>query len=48
MIKNTFKKKKITFSKDYPTNYNIVNVCKHTIVNGDEDLQNCKEADPSS
>ena len=47
------KKKKETISahlkkKDHLKNYNIVNVCKNTIVNGDEDLQNCKEADPSS
>ena len=45
MINNTFKEKKITSSKDYPTNYNIINVCKHTIVNGDEDLQNYNKVD---
>ena len=45
MIKNTFKKKKITFSKDYPTNYNIVKVCKHTIVNDDKTLQSYSVGD---
>ena len=45
MINNSFKKKKTTFSKDYLTNYNIVNVCKHTIVNDDKTLQIYNEGD---
>ena len=39
MCKITLKKKKITSSKDHITSYNIVNVCKNTIVNDDEDLK---------
>ena len=45
MSNSTQKKKEITSFKDHLTSYNIVNVCKKTIVNGDKDLQNCKEAD---
>ena len=32
-------------SKDHLTSHNIVNVCKNTIANGNEDLQNYDEAD---
>ena len=40
MCNNTLKRKKITFFKDHLTNYNIVDVCKQTIVDGDKDLKN--------
>ena len=40
MCNNTLKKKKVTFSKDHLTIYNIVDVCKQIIVDGDKDLQN--------
>ena len=39
------KKKEIISTKDHLTSYNIVIVCKQTIVSGDEDLQNYNEAD---
>ena len=45
MSNYTLKKKKIKSSKDNHTSYNIVDVCKQTIVNGDKDLQNYNEAD---
>ena len=38
------KKKKIKSSKDHLTSYNIVNVCKQTIVNVDKDLHNYNDA----
>ena len=41
----TLKKKKITSSKDCHTSYNVVDVCKKTIVNGEKNLQNYHEAD---
>ena len=48
MSSNCFKKINETItSEDHLTNYNIVNVCKNTIVNGDNDLQNYKEEDLS-
>ena len=47
MINNTFEERKITSSKDHLSSYNIVKVFKHTIVNDDKTLQNCKEADLS-
>ena len=41
MCNNTLKKKKkVTFSNDYHTTYNIVDVCKQIIIDGDKDLQN--------
>ena len=40
MCNNTLKKKKIKFSKDHLTIYNIVDVCKQIIVDGDKDLEN--------
>ena len=46
-INTLTKKKKIISSKDHLTNYNIVNVCKQTIVNGDEDSKKFNEADLS-
>ena len=39
------KMKEIIFSKDYLTSYNIVNVCKNSIINGDIDLQNYNATD---
>ena len=42
---NTLKKKEIIGSKSHLTSYNIVNVCKNTIVIGDEDLQNYNKVD---
>ena len=47
MCNSTQKKKEITSSKDHITCYNIVNVCKNTIVNDDEELQNYNKADLS-
>ena len=47
MSDNTLKKKEIMSSKDHHRIYNIVNVCKQTIVNGDKDLQNYNKADLS-
>ena len=44
MSNYTLKKKKITSSNDHHTNYNIVDVCKQTIVNVDEDLHNYNDA----
>ena len=38
-------KKKITSFKDHLTCYNIVNVCKNTIVNDVENLQSYNKAD---
>ena len=43
MCNNTLKKK-IKFSKDHLTIYNIVDVCKQIIVDGDKDLQNYNKA----
>ena len=37
--------KEIMSSKNHLTSYNIVNVCKNTIVIGDEDLQNYNKVD---
>ena len=45
MINNTFEERKITSSKDHLTSYNIVKVCKHTIVNDDKTLQNYNKGD---
>ena len=45
MGNNTQNMKEITSSKDHHTSYNIVDVCKQTIVDVDEDLQNYNEAD---
>ena len=45
MCNNTLKKKEIVSSKHHLTSYNIVNVCKNTIVTGDEDLQTYNKAD---
>ena len=45
MSNNTLKRKEINSSKDHLTSYNIVNVCKNTIVNNDEDLQNYYKGD---
>ena len=38
MSNYNLKKKKITSSNDHHTSYNIVDVCKQTIVNGDKNL----------
>ena len=45
MCNSTQKKKEITSFKDHITCYNIVNVCKNTIVNDDKELQNYIKAD---
>ena len=44
MCNNTLKKKKITISEDHLLIYNIVDVCKQIIVDGDKDLQNYNKA----
>ena len=44
MCNNTLKKKKITISEDHLLIYNIVDVCKQIIVDGDKDLQNFSKA----
>ena len=47
MSDNTLKKKEIMSSKNQHTSYNIIYVCKQTIVNGDEDSKKFNEADLS-
>ena len=39
MIKNKIKKKQVFSFGNHHTNYNIVNVCKQSTINGDDDLQ---------
>ena len=45
MSDNTLKKKEIMSSKNQHTSYNIIYVCKQTIVNGDKDLHNYNKTD---
>ena len=45
MSDNTLKKKEIMSSKNQHTSYNIIYVCKQTIVNGDKDLHIYNKAD---
>ena len=44
MSNNTLKMREVIFSKDHLTSYNIVNVCKNTILNVDKDLHNYNDA----
>ena len=44
MGNNTQKMREVIFSKGHLTSYNIVNVCKNTILNVDKDLHNYNDA----
>ena len=48
MSDNTLKKKEIMSSKDHHRIYNIVDVCKQIIDDGDKDLHNYNKADLSA